>query len=214
MQLYKKLFERYGAQGWWPAKTRFEVVVGAILTQQTSWSNAERAIANLKKMGLLNVEKLVEADAGVVEACCKPTGFYKQKAKRVRFVSKYFAEKYGGQLGRFFAQDLEKAREELLALHGIGEETADSILLYAGNKPVFVVDAYTKRVLERFGFEVERRYGALQEFFEERLPHDVQLYKEFHALLVRHAKEVCRSKPLCASCFLRKGCKSGKLVFT
>ena len=203
LSVYQRLLNHFGPQGWWPAETPFEVIVGAILTQQTAWANVEKAIQNLKRQGLLDVHALATASLGRIEKCVRCTGFYRQKAARLADVSRYLAEKWGGDLDRFFAQPLEEARKELLALKGVGFETADSILLYAGGKPIFPVDAYTVRMCRCLGIEA-KGYEELRAYFEERLPRDVELYKEFHALIVELGKNYCRKNdPRCSKCPLR-----------
>ncbi|HIC92698.1 MAG TPA: endonuclease III domain-containing protein [Anaerolineae bacterium] len=200
LSVYQRLLNRFGPQGWWPAETPFEVIVGAILTQQTAWANVEKAIQNLKRQGLLDVHALATSSLGRIEECVRCTGFYRQKAARLANVSRYLAEKWGGDLDRFFAQPLEEARKELLALKGVGFETADSVLLYAGGKPIFPVDAYTVRMCRCLGIEA-KGYEELRAYFEERLPRDVELYQEFHALIVELGKNYCRKNdPRCSEC--------------
>ncbi|MBI5228700.1 hypothetical protein HY991_01220 [Candidatus Micrarchaeota archaeon] len=207
IRVYETLLRKSGRQNWWPARTPFEVVVGAILTQQTTWRNVEKAIGNLEEGGLLSMKRLAEAKYEEVERCVRPAGYYKQKAKRIRGVAKYLYEKYGGSLDDFFKRDCWEIRSELLGLNGIGRETADSILLYAGGKRVFVIDAYTRRFCSRF-FGIEKRgYDALKEWFEERLPKDTKIYNEFHALLVGLGKNYCKKNaPACINCPLEKEC--------
>jgi endonuclease-3 related protein len=185
-------------------------MVGAILTQNTNWKNVEKAIAGLKQKGLLTPESLASADLRTIESAIRSSGYYRQKAKRLKLFAKWLVEKYDGRLDLLFAAPLSELRQELLSLNGIGPETADSILLYAGDKPVFVIDAYTRRVFGRMGFISENAsYCELQRFFESSLPSDVELFKDFHAQIVELGKTYCKKKPLCADCPLRRGCKSG-----
>ena len=194
IEVYEKLLNKLGHKHWWPADTPFEVVVGAILTQQTRWENVERAISNLKEKGLLDLQALSMMEAEELEDLVRCTGFYRQKAKRLKEVSTYFYENPG-----ILERPKEELREELLALNGIGEETADSIVLYAAEKPGFVIDAYTRKICRCMG--IEGNYGELQSLFEDSLPQDVPLYKEFHALIVEYGKQFC-GKKRCAECIL------------
>lgn len=206
MKVYRILLGHYGPRGWWPADTPFEVMVGAILTQRTSWANVELAIRNLKESGLLEVEGLASARPKRVMELVRPSGFYRQKAKRVMNLARHVSSDYRS-LDEFFQKPVRELRMELLAIEGIGKETADSIMLYAGEKPVFVVDAYTNRLCERLGLPVETgNYDEVQSFFLGNLPRDVELYKEFHALIVHHSKETCRKKPACDVCPLIGRC--------
>jgi len=190
----------YGRQHWWPARTKFEVIVGAILTQQTTWPNVELAIRNLRRRRLLNMHKLANTPMKTIYGCVYPTGFYRQKAKRLRDVTRALLKKCDGNLSIYFKRPLEEVRLDLLAMNGIGKETADSILLYAGNKMILPVDAYTLRLMER----VERRrgnYDSIQSYLETKLPREISVYKELHALIVEHAKRTCTgAKPRCAKC--------------
>lgn len=190
----------YGRQHWWPARTKFEVIVGAILTQQTTWPNVELAIRNLRRRRLLNMRKLANTPMKTLYHCAYPTGFYRQKAKRLSDVTLALLKKCDGNLSIFFKRPLEEVRLDLLGMNGIGKETADSILLYAGNKMILPVDAYTLRMMER----VERRtgdYDSIQSYLETKLPREISVYKELHALIVEHAKKTCTgAKPRCAKC--------------
>ena len=202
LQLYNKLFNCFGPQYWWPAKSKFEIIIGAILTQQTSWKQVEKAIKNLRNTHLLNPNALANKNTKFIETCIKPTAFYKQKTIRIKKFSKYLIKKYG-TVNKFLKS---VTREELLEMEGIGKETADSILLYAANRPIFVVDAYTFRITNQmFGYSF-KSYDELQKFFESQLPKSVKIYKEFHALLVELGKRYCRSKSKCIKCFLNKEC--------
>lgn len=167
---YRSLFGAWGCQHWWPARTRFEVIVGAYLTQNTAWTNVERALRNLRAAGVLNLEGIRRVPLGQLETLIRSAGYFRQKAQRLKNFVAYLDGHYGGSLNRMFAQPTEKLREELLALNGIGPETADSILLYAGNHAVFVVDAYTRRILDRHGILREKApYEEIRNLFERAL---------------------------------------------
>ena len=203
--IYGRLLAAYGPQGWWPGDTPFEVAVGAILAQATNWRNAARAIANLKDAGLLSPEALGRLREEEIASLIRPAGFFNQKAKRLRaFLD--LIRKHGGLEG-LFRLPRERLRAELLSVPGIGPETADSIVLYAAEKPSFVIDAYTRRILSRLGLiSGDEDYEELRRLFEDNLPRDLGLYKEYHALLVRHAKEHCRARPRCNGCPLADLC--------
>lgn len=208
MNVYTRLSKHFGPQHWWPGETRFEVIVGAILTQNTSWKNVEKAIKNLKKEKMLNCKKIANMDIGKLEKLIQPSGFYKQKSERIKKFCKYLDKNYDSNLNSFFNRDTNVIRNELLSLNGIGDETADSILLYAGEKPVFVIDAYTKRMVERTGMTKAKNYDEMQDFFEKNLPKNIGLYKEFHALIVELGKNFCRKKQRCDGCPLKNICKT------
>ncbi len=192
IDIYNKLLNQFGHQQWWPADTPFEVVVGAVLTQQTKWENVERAIQNLKERGFLEAGTLSRADIAEIEMLVRCTGFYRQKANRLKNISGFFSENPG-----LLKKQGTELREILLSLNGIGQETADSIVLYAADKPKFVIDAYTKRICKCLGIEGD--YGKLQSIFESSIPEDVPLYKEFHALIVEYGKQFC-GKKRCGEC--------------
>ena len=201
-ELYQRLFEAYGPQHWWPGDTPFEVLVGAVLTQNTNWGNVERAIANLKAEGLLSLEGLRSLPLPELALLIRPAGYYNLKALRLMNLLDLLAERFGGDLDALWALPLDQARSELLSSKGVGPETADSILLYAGNLPSFVVDAYTFRALGRHGLAPEGLdYHGLRARFMDSLPADPTLYNEFHALLVRLGKERCKKgRPWCEGC--------------
>ncbi|MBI4426584.1 MAG: hypothetical protein HY567_03315 [Candidatus Kerfeldbacteria bacterium] len=192
--LFRKLFKQYGSQHWWPAKARgyearcLEICIGAILTQNTNWKNVERALANLRETRALSLKKLLTMRRSTIAILIRPSGYYNQKAIKLQAFAAFVKAQYVGSFRKMFKQPATALREELLTVHGIGRETADSILLYAGNKPVFVIDAYTKRFLATQGVAF-RQYDEYREFFEKRLPRSVKLYQEFHALLVVHGKQ-------------------------
>ena len=204
--LYDRLRAEYGFLDWWPGETKAEVMVGAILTQNTSWTNAQKAIANLKRAKLLNLEKLSGAKLGRLEGLIRPSGFYRQKALRLKQIFMYIRKKHL-TLHRFLSRDKVSLRNELLLLNGIGKETADSIVLYAAQKSTFVIDAYTKRITSRlYGTSERIGYDELQNSIQSEIPEDVGLYKDFHAQFVEHAKKYCRKKPLCPQCPLNRIC--------
>ncbi|MCU4137919.1 MAG: 3-Methyladenine DNA glycosylase [Thermodesulfobacteria bacterium] len=200
--IYEKLYTYFGPQNWWPADTPFEVCVGAILTQNASWKNVKKAIENLKKKNLLDPFKLYDIPLNTLAQIIKPSGFYNIKAKRLKDFVKFLVEKYKGNLEELFSKGLYEAREELLSLKGLGKETVDSILLYAGNFPIFVVDVYTYRILNRhYLIPEETTYDEIQALFMENLPHDPKLFNEFHALLVACGKNFCKKRnPSCTPC--------------
>ena len=206
-ELYKKLRDNFGYLNWWPGDTKVEIVVGAILTQNTAWKNVEKAIKNLKERKMLSLERLASAKLNELEEAIRPSGFYKQKAKRLSDLFKYIKANYS-TLERFFDKDKNELRNELLNLNGIGNETADSIILYAAEKPTFVIDAYTKRIMHRvYGIDEEIEYNKLKEYFESRLRPDLELYKDFHAQFVELGKRFCKKKPLCKECPLNDYCR-------
>jgi endonuclease III related protein len=230
---YKTLLSRYGPQNWWPAQSRFEVIVGAYLTQNTNWSNVEKAIGNLRRARLLNVPAMRRAPLPELETLVRPSGYFRQKARNLKTFIAFLDQQYSGSLRRMFSQPTDKLRAQLLELNGVGPETADSILLYAGNHPVFVVDAYTRRLLQRHGIIGEKTgYEEIRALVEHLISsaaaeslvapkpgsdprHAVsrvsraerstlaQHYNEFHALIVRLGNHYCRTTPQCEQCPLR-----------
>lgn len=203
-EIYERLYGSFGPQGWWPAETPFEVFVGAILTQNTAWANVEKAIDRLKGRGALEPHRIMEIPEEELQELLRPTGYYRIKAKRLKEAVKFLIGEFGGSMERMAREPLEELRQKLLRIRGIGPETADSILLYACHKPIFVVDAYTKRILQRHGLiRGNVSYDELQGLFMDHLPKDVELYKEYHALLVRVGKTHCRPKPKCDGCPLK-----------
>ena len=201
-EVYQRLFQAFGPQDWWPGETPFEVMVGAVLTQNTNWQNVERAIANLRDADLLSPQALYAVAQEELEELIRPAGYFRVKARRLRSLVSFVVERYGGSLDAMFRTDLATLRTELLAINGIGPETADSILLYAGDLPTFVVDAYTHRVLGRHGWVgFDAGYHEIQERLQDSVPQDVQIYNEYHALIVRLGKHFCRKRqPKCAEC--------------
>lgn len=226
MDLFERLFSEYGPRGWWPLISRagqdgrddrgylpggnppsdragmFEIAVGAVLTQNTAWSNAERAVLQLRDAGLLDPDKLIAVRQEILADTIRPAGYFNVKARKLMELSRFFAE-----LPRSGTGYSTPSRDALLSVWGIGPETADSILLYAFGVPVFVVDEYTRRIAGRFGLaNPEASYGELQSMIGVEVPVDRNLYSEFHALLVEAAKDSCRKKPLCPKCFLKEDC--------
>ncbi len=206
LKVYETLLGFYGEQNWWPVDEEYhlrhgsdpreEIVVGAILTQNTAWKNVERALENLKREKLLSFEGILKISLEELQELIRPAGYYRQKSQRLKVVARELSP----------VSKLESvSREELLRIKGIGRETADAVLLYAGNRPYFVIDAYTKRIVERV-FRREGSYEELRRWFEDNLPKDIKLYKEFHALLDEHAKHFCRKKPVCEGCLLIQVC--------
>ena len=204
-QVFRRLKSRFGPQFWWPGDSAFEIVVGAVLVQNTNWKNVERALDNLRDAGLLAARSLYELPPEELEQLIRPAGYYRVKARRLRNLLGWLIDRFDGSLEQMFHTPLDVLRAELLAVSGIGPETADSILLYAGGLPTFVVDAYTTRVLVRHGWiDAEADYYRTKELFEENLPADAALFNEYHALLVRLGKEYCRKTPKCAGCPLEE----------
>ncbi len=189
-QIYRTLLETYGPQNWWPARTRAEMMIGAVLTQNTAWTNVEKALSNLRKNRALNFRALETAPPARLAAWIRPAGYFNQKTVYLKALAGRIEKDFDGSLSRLFRLDTPELRKTLLAVKGIGPETADSILLYAAKRPVFVVDAYTRRLLAHYGYEKQSRlpYDAVAEFFTAALPADVPMYNEFHALIVRWGK--------------------------
>jgi len=223
--IYKTLLRRFGPQGWWPVtpkgrfkpvystarralspNEKFEIAVGAVLTQNTAWRNVEKALAGLHRARAVAPSRLAALPSARLQNLIRPSGYFRQKSKRLQAFSRYFLRRWNGRLDRFLKQPAARAREELLALNGVGPETADSILLYAGEHPLFVVDAYTRRLGERFGLFKNLDYDGVQRFFEARLEKSAALFREFHALIVAVGKEFCRPKPRCGTCPLNARC--------
>jgi endonuclease-3 related protein len=201
VEMYERLLRAFGPRHWWPGESPFEVVVGAILTQNTSWANVEKAIANLKKAGILTPLAMRRVGEDQLARIIKPSGFYRLKASRLKGFIDFFCREFHGDMDRMRSEDLGSLRERLLKVDGIGPETADSILLYALGKPIFVVDAYTKRIFSRHNLIFEKwSYGDVQSMVMGEIGGDVGLYNEFHALLVFLGKHWCRRIPRCDGC--------------
>ncbi|MBN2067539.1 MAG: hypothetical protein JW744_03665 [Candidatus Diapherotrites archaeon] len=224
IQIYKKLLLEFGPQLWWPVtekgefaptyrerkrlseSQRFEICIGAILTQNTDWKNVMKALGNLSRAGMLSCPKIAGSPQEEIAQLVKPSGYFNQKAKKLVFFSQYLKKNYSCSVKKLFKKPIPELRAELLSLHGIGNETADDIILYAAEKPSFVVDVYTTRFLGRFFGKGKLSYVEAKSFFESQLPQNTQLFNEFHALLVEHGKRFCRKKPNCAHCFLKASC--------
>jgi endonuclease-3 related protein len=220
--IYTKLLKEYGKQGWWPLSKsglhskhhnglpvtdadRFEIIVGAILTQNTNWNNVEKALFNLNKAKMLSVNRIKNCGKQKLGALIRPCGYYNQKAERLSIMAEHLSKYKSIKL--FFNRPLMNIRDELLSIKGIGPETADSILLYAGLLPIFVVDAYTKRIFSRLGFfDEHEKYDKIQDIFM-KLRKNQKMFSEYHALIVEHAKQHCKKNPICSGCVLRKSCK-------
>ncbi|MFH0973702.1 MAG: hypothetical protein V1817_02870 [Candidatus Micrarchaeota archaeon] len=224
-KVYETLYSAFGPQGWWPVtcasaakrdsdEARFEIMIGAVLTQNTAWTNVERAIDCLRKEKLLSVRALSRAPLAKIKACVRSAGYYNQKARYVKALARYLEKNYDGDLEKFFSQPPGSLRRELLSLRGVGPETADSILLYAGGKRFFVVDAYTRRVFARYGIlNGGEDYDTVRALFEANLARDEKIYGEFHALLVELAKRCCfKREPNCAACPLAAKCESARAI--
>ncbi len=209
--VYLRLLEAYGPQHWWPAEGRFEVMVGAILTQSAAWSNVEKAIDSLKAAGKLSPAAIRETPADELASLVYSSGYYNAKAKKLKALAEYLGERFSDDIDAMRSCDTDSLRAELLAVHGIGNETADDILLYALDKPVFVIDAYTRRLLSRLGVAGGKEpYAHHQQLFMGELPADAGMFAEYHALIVTHAKVSCRKSPECGGCVLLDICPTGQ----
>ncbi len=209
-ELYERLLEFHGPQHWWPGDGWFEVMVGAVLTQAASWKNVEMALENLKAAGALSPASIRRMDGDELAALLYPSGYYHSKAKKLKSLAQFVGDRFSDSLEGMKEMDVRRLREELLSVYGIGQETADAILLYAIEKPRFVVDNYTKRILSRIGAIEGASYSVIQRLFEERLTPDAEKYSEYHALLVRHGNSVCMTKPACDRCCLANLCETGR----
>ena len=229
-KIYEVLLNKFGTQKWWPVtlenelvpkyhknielseRQKLEICFGAILTQNTNWKNVEKAIINLNKNKLIDVNKIIKIDNKELAEIIKPSGYNNQKAKKLKNFCGFLSRNYRGELNSFFKNNIQKLREELLSINGIGPETADSIILYAAKKPIFVVDAYTKRVFGRLGFR-EKNYDEMQQLFMKSLPNSEKLFNECHALIVELGKNTCKKQPLCGQCPLNAYCSYYKIEF-
>lgn len=201
LSVYEKLNAYFGNLHWWPAESPYEVIIGAILTQNTAWKNVEISIMRLKEAGLLSPEAIERVDDHMLADVIRPAGYYRIKTRRIKEFNHFLYEHYHGNVGMMFAENLWHLREKLVKIKGIGEETADSILLYAAQKPIFVVDAYTRRILQRHGIiRTDATYQEIQNLFMNHLPHDVSLFNQYHALLVQTGKHFCNKTPRCEEC--------------
>ena len=202
--MYRLLFDHFGPQGWWPAETPFEMMAGAVLTQNTNWENVKKALGNLEREGLLDPAGLHAVGTDALALAIRPAGYYNVKARRLKNLVRLIVERYGGDVSAMLGEGPGDLRDALLGVNGIGPETADSIALYAAGHPVFVVDAYTHRILSRHQLvDEEASYDELQATFSDALPEDVGLFREFHALIVTAGKTYCRKRPLCERCPLQ-----------
>jgi len=209
-RIYKRLLNAYGPQDWWPGDSRFEIMVGAVLTQNTAWTNVERAITNLKRARALAPEAVIQAPAKRLARWIRPSGYFNVKARRLKSMCRWLVAQ--GGVRKLARLDTHELRSALLDVHGIGPETADDIVLYAFERPVFVIDAYTRRVFARLGsVRGNEGYEHLRDFFERTLPTAAGLFNEYHALIVRHGKDVCRVRPRCEICCLRGRCPSARV---
>jgi endonuclease-3 related protein len=215
-ETYERLLAAYGPQGWWPAETAFEMMVGAVLTQACTWVNVEKAIAALKSTDALSPAAILAIPQDELAALIRPTGYYNAKARKLKALARFLITNFEGDPANMAAVPTPRLREMLLGVHGVGEETADDILLYAAGKPVFVIDAYTRRLAGRLGLaDGGESYGQLSTKFADASPrqspgtNDAGVMGEYHALIVRHAKEACRKAPLCGRCVLRDLCPTG-----
>ena len=207
----RRLLRQYGPQHWWPADSPFEVMVGAVLTQSTSWTNVEKAIASLKAADALSPRAIRRLSHEELALTIYSAGFHNSKARKLKAMAEYLGDRFDDDLDAMKRVDPAALRAELLGVYGIGEETADSILLYAVGAPSFVIDAYTRRLLSRLGIVPERdTYGAYQRLFEDSLERDPRTFGEYHALIVSHGKSVCRKRPVCRGCCLLEICATGR----
>lgn len=204
-QIYKHLIEVFGPQQWWPGETILEIIVGAVLTQNTNWFNVEKAIENLKRANVLTLQALYQCSHHDLSSLIKPAGYFNLKAKRLKNVIHFIMEEYAGDFALMKKENVKSLRKKLLAVNGVGQETADSILLYAFNKQMFVIDAYTRRIFYRHGLtSLEVSYEELQREIIDSIPRSRKIYNEFHALIVKIGKDYCKPKPKCESCPLNK----------
>lgn len=205
LRIYEVLYEHYGPQQWWPADSLLEMIVGSVLTQNTNWNNVEKALGNITRAELMSIERLLALTNEELAQLIRPAGYYNIKAKRLKNLLHMIDKEYDGRLQRLLDDELYSCREKLLQVKGVGEETADAILLYGCGHPIFVVDSYTHRIFSRHNLvEEESYYGAIQECFMEKLPADAELFNEYHALIVRLAKDFCKkNNPLCDTCPLK-----------
>ncbi len=219
LEIYRRLYRRYGPQGWWPGESGpLDVIVGAILTQSAAWTNVEQALNNLKAADCWSMEAIHRIDQADLAEIIRPCGYFNSKARKLKAFAAQVHDRHGGDLHIFLDQDVAPLRVELLSIYGIGPETADDILVYAAGKPSFVIDSYTRRTLSRMGLAPQGEskgksndYHSYQSLFHHSLPPDPVLFNEYHALLDEHAKRACAKTPLCQDCCLRDLCATGKL---
>jgi endonuclease-3 related protein len=210
LDVYERLLRRYGPQHWWPADTPFEVMVGAVLTQSAAWTNVRKAISNLKAADALSPEAIRSLRQEDLARLVYPSGYFNSKARKLKALADYLGHRFGDDLDSMAIEETETLTAELLDVYGIGEETADDILLYAVAKPVFVIDAYTRRAFSRLGLALDKgSYSTYRSLFMDNLDREVELFREYHALIVRLGKEVCGKVPLCGECCLTEVCPTG-----
>ena len=213
MDVYHRFYAAYGPQRWWPGETQFEVIAGAILTQSAAWTNVEMALVNMRAAGCWSLEAVHELPEAELAQLVRSSGYFNAKARKLKAFAAHVADNYQGDLDRFLRKPTEPLRDELLSIHGIGDETADDIMVYAADKPSFVIDTYTRRIMDRVGMTAKSarlKYTNYQAIFHDNLPHDTQLFNEFHALWDRHAKESCAKTPRCQGCCLLDICATGQ----
>ena len=213
LDIFDRMRDRYGPQDWWPGDTRFEIMVGAVLTQATAWTNVRQAIGNLMAAGVLSPQAVRGISQERLAELVHPSGYFNSKARKLKALAEYLGQRFHDDLDAMSQVDPEALRAELLGVYGIGEETADDILLYAVGQPAFVIDNYTRRIFSRLGLASEKAtYLTHRSLFTEHLPRDRDLFREYHALVVRHGKEVCRKRPICEQCCLLQVCPAGQAV--
>ncbi len=213
MDVYNRLYRAYGPQGWWPGEGSFEVVIGAILTQAAAWTNVERALEGLKAEGCWSLRAIYKCPQEELARIVRSSGYFNAKARKLKAFAAHVVENYGGDLEEFLSRGHYELRQELLSIFGIGPETADDIVLYAAGQPSFVIDTYTRRIIDRLGFldaPLNGGYSAYQAMFEGNLSREAGLFQEYHALLDRHAKEACSKAPRCSACCLVDLCSTGR----
>lgn len=212
-EIYRRLYKAHGPQHWWPGEGPFEVIVGAILTQSAAWTNVEKALASMRTAECWSFDAIHSIPEADLAAIVRPSGYFNAKARKLKAFAAHLAENYHGVLETLLAKETGVLREELLSIHGIGEETADDIVVYAAEKPSFVIDSYTRRIIDRMGLTPDAKnpkYSDYQDLFHENLPADTPLFNEYHALLDRHAKDPCaKREPRCGSCCLAEMCATG-----
>jgi len=213
LEVYRRLYQKYGPQGWWPGDGPLDVIIGAILTQAAAWTNVEIAIANLKEAGCWSLGAIDSRPEEALAAIIRPSGYFNAKARKLKAFASHVQANHAGNLDKMLSQEAGALRAELLSIHGIGPETADDIVLYAAGKPSFVIDSYTRRIVQRMGIAGDGQansYESCQALFHDNLPADAPLFNEYHALLDRHAKEACAKTPRCHGCCLLDLCATGR----
>ena len=212
LDIYDRLFSCYGPQHWWPGDTRFEMMVGAVLTQAAAWTNVEKAISNLVAADVLSPRAIRDLNQATLAHLVYPSGYFNSKARKLKALSSYLGERFNDDLDAMSREDTDRLRNELLGVYGVGEETADDILLYALGKPTFIIDNYTRRVFSRLGLAPYKgSYSLHRSLFMDHLPSRADFFQEYHALIVRHGKEVCGKRPECDGCPLLSVCPTGEV---